>query len=133
MNKRIILILVSIVVIASAVVAVILIKSTKTTSVNPKSGRLASQIGILYNDNGDAGVEIQNMAFQQSDVIIPKGRTVTWINYERTPHTITSDNNEFNIEIGANLVARYTFKKAGVYTYHCNLHPIETGKITVVN
>lgn len=79
-----------------------------------------------------AAVNIQNMAFDEKNVTVAVGATVTWTNNDSLPHTVASDAGLFN---SANLSNgqsfSFTFSKEGTYTYHCSLHPSMTGTVVV--
>ncbi len=78
-------------------------------------------------------VVIHNYAFYPTNVEVKVGATVTWFNYSMTPHTVTF--NDSSITSSGDLnhgdTFSYTFTKAGVYTYYCDLHETMTGQVTV--
>ena len=78
-------------------------------------------------------IQIESFAFSPSQIMIKAGSTVTWKNMDPTPHTITSDaGNELNSPVlvtGSSY--SHTFKNPGIYSYHCSINPIMTGKIIV--
>ena len=77
--------------------------------------------------------DISNYRF--SDVTIKTGDTVIWTNQDSVFHTVTSDSGtELNSPQLANgQTYSHTFTVAGVYTYHCTMHPSMTGEVTVEN
>lgn len=65
-------------------------------------------------------------------VIVGTNSTVTWVNDDTAPHTVTSDDGSFasgNIAPGASFT--YTFTASGTYKYHCVYHPWMTGTVVV--
>jgi plastocyanin len=80
---------------------------------------------------------IQNSQFGDSSgttnpYIVTVGTTVIWANHDGTDHTSTSDAGVWGSPVlapGASF--SHTFSSPGVYTYHCNIHPM-TGEIIVV-
>ena len=78
-------------------------------------------------------VVIRNYAFYPANLDVKVGTTVTWINESMGTHTVTF--NDSSITSSGNLshdgTFSYTFTKAGVYTYYCDLHETMTGQITV--
>lgn len=57
---------------------------------------------------------------------------VDWENRDSIAHSVVSDTNLFNsgpIQPGNDF--SYTFDVAGTFTYHCGIHPKETGAINV--
>jgi plastocyanin len=65
-------------------------------------------------------------------VIVGDNDTVTWVNNDNAPHTVTADDGSFvsgNIAPGASF--SYTFTASGTYKYHCVYHPWMTGTVVV--
>ena len=78
-------------------------------------------------------IEISNFAFSPAALTVTEGATVTWTNKDAAPHSIVSDDNSFSLERMSNgQSSSYTFTKAGIYAYHCGVHPSMKGQITVV-
>lgn len=80
-------------------------------------------------------VTIQNYAFAAKDIKVKVGATVTWTNQDDVSHTITADTASADAP-SSQLISKgktysFTFKKAGTYSYHCNLHPYMKGTVTV--
>lgn len=87
---------------------------------------------------GAAGTEnahtltIDNFTFAPSALTIAPGTTVTWINRDDIPHTVTSTTKLFRspaLDTGQSF--SFTFSQNGRYTYFCSLHPHMTGTIVV--
>jgi|SRR3989338_3673399 len=78
-------------------------------------------------------IEIDNFAFSPSVLNIKQGETVTWINNDDAPHTVTSDaDNELNsgtLSKGESYI--HTFNEIGVFDYHCRIHPLMKAKVIV--
>lgn len=81
----------------------------------------------------DSSVQIKNFAFTPAHLIIKKGTTVTWTNADTAPHTVTSDSGKLldspTLKTGESF--SFTFTAAGSFSYHCAVHPMMKGKITV--
>ena len=68
-----------------------------------------------------------------------KGAIVTWTNEDSALHTVVSRTHapgssfrEFDSEyIGPNDTFKYTFSKAGIFDYYCDIHPFMKGKVVV--
>jgi plastocyanin len=63
---------------------------------------------------------------------VKAGTTVTWVNRDTTPHTVTSTSGVYdsgNMDGGA--VYKFTFTKPGTYEYVCTYHTWMKGAITV--
>jgi amicyanin len=68
---------------------------------------------------------------------IKVGDTVTWINSDSSPHTVTSSSsssNDSNFDSGvvrSGEAFSFTFEKEGQYSYFCTLHPSMVGTVVV--
>ena len=83
-------------------------------------------------NNNPNSVSIANMAFNPKGITVKAGTTVTWTNNDVMTHTVTADNDSFNSgNIPSGSVFSFTFSTAGVFNYHCSIHPSMTGTITV--
>jgi hypothetical protein len=72
------------------------------------------------------------MAFGPSRVKVAMGSKVTWVFQDATTHTATSDDRLFDTGPAASGATRNVlFRSAGSYRYHCTLHPMMVGKVTV--
>lgn len=80
-----------------------------------------------------ATIAIKNFAFDPSILQIEAGTTVTWINHDAVPHTVTAHDGSFDSGQLAQ-EQRYSrrFDVPGTYAYHCHPHPTMTGTIVVV-
>lgn len=104
---------------------------TLTPTVVPAASTPASgstQILTIINDsNGSFG-------FSPAKFTIKVGTTVIWRNVSSAPHTVTSDDGQTfdsgTVAVGGTF--RFTFKNAGTYSYHCNIHPYMRATIVVV-
>ena len=77
-------------------------------------------------------VSIEDFQFDPADVAIQPGDTIMWVNEGNTPHTVTSDDGQFDSEVlnpGESFM--FTFPEAGTFSYHCEIHPSMTGSVTV--
>lgn len=81
-------------------------------------------------------VSIFNFQFIPQELVVEEGTTVTWTNYDQTPHTTTSDNTSSDSWDSGRLNRwqsfSVTFNKTGTYHYHCSIHPHMHGIIKVV-
>lgn len=72
-------------------------------------------------------------SFNPDEIIINKGETITWINEEKTPHTITSKEKVlFDSLLKQNEDFTYKFDKVGTFEFGCTLHPWMHGTINVL-
>jgi len=95
-----------------------------------------SKITALFNSKSAPDPEKQLNIFIRDDKFIPNlnavrsGIKVTWINEDDKNHTVTGAS-WGSAEIMPGKAWSKTFDVAGDYTYHCSLHPSETGEIIV--
>src|SRR5215212_4267613 len=77
-------------------------------------------------------VAIEDFYFEPADAAVQPGDTIMWVNEGNTPHTVTSDDGQFDSEVlnpGESFM--FTFPEAGTFNYHCEIHPSMTGSVTV--
>ncbi|HEY4214330.1 MAG TPA: metallophosphoesterase [Steroidobacteraceae bacterium] len=77
-------------------------------------------------------VRIGNFAFGPNTTTIRAGQTVTWINDDDDPHTVSATDGTFRSKT-LDTADRYdfTFGQPGEFAYFCTLHPHMTGKVVV--
>ncbi len=104
-------------------------------------------IVLLTGANGDEGevdantvvvnerevtIEIRDFEFAPSNISVPRGASVTWLNDGNAPHDATDNDGGWDTEtLTANESETLTFDKAGTYDYHCSIHPGMNGKLTI--
>jgi plastocyanin len=77
-------------------------------------------------------VRIKGMRFEPVNVTVKPGTTVTWIQEDRMPHTITGQGNGLRSStLYGGQEYSHTFTEAGSYEYRCGLHPSMKGSIVV--
>ena len=63
-------------------------------------------------------------------VVMGVNNTITWVNNDNAPHTVTADDGSFNSgNISPSQPFSFTFTTAGTYKYHCVYHPWMTATI----
>ena len=84
-------------------------------------------ISIVGNSGGNS--------YNPNLIEIKVGDTVTWINNDSSPHTVTtSSSNDSNFDSGVlrnGEAFSFTFDKEGQYSYFCTLHPSMVGTVAV--
>ncbi|HEX6121644.1 MAG TPA: plastocyanin/azurin family copper-binding protein [Ktedonobacterales bacterium] len=104
---------------------------TPTTAVEPTPTPTASL------PPNTVQVRVANFLFSPSTLTIKKGITVLWTNASGTDHTVTGDaGNPAALDgaVGASGgTFSFTFTVPGTYHYHCAIHPIMKGTITVTS
>ena len=81
--------------------------------------------------NDTTTVEIRNNAFNPAQLHVAPGTTVTFVNNDNVPHTATSDNKLFDLEIPPGSSYPVVLEGEGTVPYHCELHPEMKGTIVV--
>jgi plastocyanin len=80
-------------------------------------------------------VIIDNLAFGPESLSVKVGTTVTWRNDDTASHTITFEDSSL-ADQSSDLTApgktfKHTFDSAGTFSYHCTPHPFMKAKIIV--
>jgi plastocyanin len=81
---------------------------------------------------GEVTVDMLDNEFGPTEVTVPAGTTVLWVNRGLIPHTATALSGSFDSGIilpGETFAV--TLDTAGTYEYHCTLHPGMTGTVVV--
>ncbi len=81
-------------------------------------------------------VVIDNLDFQQKEITVKKGETVTWKNQDTAKHNVVFDDSSVGTVENSKLVGngeelKFTFDKAGEFSYFCSPHPFMKAKIIV--
>lgn len=80
----------------------------------------------------DTEVNIDNFSFGPQELHVKAGTTVTWVNRDDIPHTVTSTTLVFRSKaLDTDDKFSFTFTTPGSYKYFCSLHPHMTGTIVV--
>jgi len=108
--------------------------SMPTTSVPAPSGSAASgtATGGTGTPAGTTTVSISNFAFAPASVTVRAGATVTWLNRDEEPHTVTAQDKAFGsatLNTGQSYSHRFT--TPGTYPYLCTIHPFMTAVVVV--
>jgi plastocyanin len=70
-------------------------------------------------------------AYAPNPITVSVGGSVTWINNDSTTHTSTADGGAWNSgSIAPGGQFSRTFPSAGVFAYHCAIHPGMVGTVT---
>ena len=113
-------------------------KELKSTPENPMT--YTCQLITL---EGEVELSMRNKRFEQTEIQVKKGTTVTWTNKDNSDpeympiHTVAIDllnvkSPDLEFGGGARAVWSYTFNEIGEFEYYCSIHPVMTGKIIVV-
>jgi plastocyanin len=102
------------------------------------SSSSASSVPITEEGNvvsivGNSG----SNSYNPNPIEIKLGDTVTWINNDSSPHTVTSSSSSNDSSFDSGVLRRgeafsFTFDKEGEYPYFCTLHPNMVGTVVVL-
>ena len=82
---------------------------------------------------GPVAVHISNFTFGPKAVTVKVGQTITWTNDDDIPHTVVATDKSFRSKVlDTGQSFSFTFTKPGQIAYFCSLHPMMTGKVTVM-
>jgi plastocyanin len=77
-------------------------------------------------------VTIDNFTFTPATITVAAGTTVTWINHDDVPHTVTANDKLFASKaLDTDGTFSHTFTAPGTYPYFCAVHRHMTGQIIV--
>jgi plastocyanin len=82
-------------------------------------------------------VEMRGNRFVPEEITVPAGTTVIWINRDEAPHTVISgselepDGKWASDRLQTGRTFSHTFKEAGTYRYHCDIHRGMVGTVIV--
>jgi plastocyanin len=83
----------------------------------------------------NVSVNVQNFAFDPPNITVAPGATVTWVNNDQAPHTVTATDPAGAFDSGTLQPGQsfsFTFTQPGTtYAYYCAIHPSMTGTVTV--
>ncbi len=97
-----------------------------------KPGEVAAD--TFESPPGGALVEVQisRFSFGPSELRIPSGTTVRWINKDPVVHTTTSDDDIWGSPaLAPGETFSFTFREVGEYLYHCIPHPVMKARVIV--
>ncbi|MEO8625317.1 MAG: cupredoxin domain-containing protein [Candidatus Limnocylindrales bacterium] len=76
-------------------------------------------------------IDIKDLKFNPPDVTIAVNGEVDWKNSDNTTHVIKFDSGTTCGTVMAGQTKKVRFSAAGLYPYHCTIHPDMKGTITV--
>lgn len=80
-------------------------------------------------------VAIKNFTFSPAAITVKQGAKVSWTNQDSTAHTVTENDGQHGPSappLNPGQTYSFSFKKTGVFRYHCAIHPEMTGSVTVI-
>ncbi len=89
--------------------------------------------GGPVTDGAGTTVEIEDFCFGPTILRVAPGESVTFVNLDRSPHTVLGANATWGgyDALKKGQEATYTFAEAGVFPYVCTWHPGMVGAIVV--
>jgi plastocyanin len=76
-------------------------------------------------------VVIDGVSYSPATLTVKRGDTVTWVNKDPFPHTVTAKGAFDSKDIAAGAKWKYVARKAGTYDYICTYHPNMKGTLKV--
>jgi plastocyanin len=95
--------------------------------------------GADYGNDGSGNaaaegisVRIKGMTFEPASITVKPGTTVTWIQEDGAPHTVTGTSGKLRSDtLTGGQRFSHTFEEAGSFDYACNFHPMMKGRVVV--
>ena len=112
------------------VIFVLISGCTTTTTTRPAEPTPATTTAQISTEQQ---INIKDFNFVPNIAEVPMGTTVTWVNDDNVPHTITSVSGSFDSgSIAPGKTYSYKFDQAGTFEYSCTNHPsMPHGKVIV--
>ena len=77
-------------------------------------------------------VAIDNFSFSPAIITVPAGTTLTWVNHDDVPHTVTANDKVFSSgALDTDDRYSHVFATPGTYPYFCAVHTHMTGQVIV--
>ena len=120
-----------ILIIGLLVIFVLISGCTTTTTTRPAEP--TPQATTPAQISTEQQINIRDFKFVPDIAEVPMGTTVTWVNDDNVPHTITSVSGSFDSgSIAPGKTYSYKFNQAGTFEYSCTNHPsMPHGKVVV--
>jgi plastocyanin len=108
-------------------------QDSQERSSSPPSSPPITEEGRLVSIVGNSG----SNSYNPNPIEIKVGDTVTWINNDSSPHTVTSSSSSKDSNFDSDVLRRgetfsFTFDREGEYPYFCTLHPSMVATIVVL-
>lgn len=75
-------------------------------------------------------VHISNNGFIPKNIAVQKGETVTWVNDDPAPHTVTGNGFSSHV-LRQGQTYKHQFNHRGEFHYYCKKHPYMKGNVSV--
>ena len=105
---------------------------TRRRALGALAGALTVAVAARPSRAADTEVGIDNFVYNPQQITVKAGTTVTWVNHDDIPHTVTSKTGAFRSKaLDTDDKFSFTFATPGSFPYFCALHPHMTGMIVV--
>ncbi len=96
------------------------------------SGKSMSSDATPNTASKTYSVEIKDFAFAPTNITVPVGAKITWVNKDEEPHTVVSTSDAFKSRaLDTDEQFSFTFAKPGTYKYFCSVHPKMVATVVV--
>jgi plastocyanin len=114
----------------------------ETAGANDRDDNVDNGFTVIIPENAAWSQSI-DQRFNPSNITVPAGAEVTWINEDESEHTVTSGNVANQVHertydgrfysgiLGTEDSFSHTFNEPGIYSYFCSPHPWMTGFVIV--
>lgn len=79
----------------------------------------------------DYTVTVANMSYGRVPSNLKVGDTITWVNHDTVPHTVTARDKSFDLRPGPGQSAKMTLDKEGSFPFYCIYHAAMRGTLKV--
>jgi plastocyanin len=76
-------------------------------------------------------VTMANMSFGRVPGGLKVGDTITWVNHDTVPHTVTARDKSFDLRLNPGQTATQKLAKAGSFPFYCIFHSQMRGTLAV--
>ena len=76
---------------------------------------------------------VRDFSFVQDQVTVLRGTTIRWHNQDDVSHTVTSNEDFFDMPLDSQGVSTFQFNEEGTFSYFCRPHPWMVGSIQVIS
>lgn len=76
-------------------------------------------------------ITINGMSYGQMPGDLKVGDTITWINRDTVPHTVTARDHSFDLRLQPGRSGKITLQQAGTILFYCLYHPLMRGTLKV--
>ncbi|HET9650630.1 MAG TPA: cupredoxin domain-containing protein [Usitatibacter sp.] len=92
---------------------------------------LAGAAALAADAKSKGAVVIEGTRYEPATVTVKRGTTVSFVNKDPFPHTVTAAGVFDSKEIGSGRTWKYKAAKRGRFDYICTLHPNMKGTLVV--